>query len=143
MNIQIRRIRPEGMDLKESFSVEFIGLTKTDAMQFTSPFEVKAKVVRVENEVVADIMVKSSFESCCCRCLEDIKQDWATEFTLSFDAKAHTEFIEMDEDIRQEVILNLPVRILCRDDCKGMCIDCGINLNKKECKHKHAVVSDQ
>ncbi len=141
MNIQIRRIGPEGMDLQESFPVEFFGQTQRDALQFVSPFNVKAKVIRAEDEVIADMTVSNVFESSCSRCLEEVKQDWAAGFTLTFDVKEYAEFIEVDEDIRQEIVLNLPARILCQEDCKGLCIDCGANLNTQECNHKHAVIS--
>lgn len=142
MNVQIRRIGPEGLDLQESFPVEFIGLTQKDVVQFVAPLNIKAKVIMAEDEVVADIEVKSCFESFCSRCLEEVKKDWTTQFTLAFHAKEYAEFIEMDEDIRQELVLNLPLRILCQADCKGLCIDCGANLNKQECTHKHIVPSD-
>ena len=140
MKVQIRRIDPEGMELDESFPAGLVGLTQRDVLHFVSPFTIKAKVIRADDEVVADITVHSCFESFCSRCLEEMKQDWTAEFTLTFDAKEYSEFIEMDEDIRQELILNLPSRILCRTDCKGLCVDCGANLNKQECKHKHAVI---
>ncbi len=141
MRIQIRRIRPEGMEIQESFPVEAIGMAQTDVLQFVSPFEMKAKVVRVDDEVLATIMSSSCYTSLCSRCLEEVKQEWATSFTLTFEVKEHAEFIEMDEDIRQELILNLPGRILCQADCRGLCIDCGANLNKQQCNHKHAVIS--
>ena len=143
MNVQIRRIGPEGLDLQESFPVEFIELTEKDVLHFVAPFDVKANVIRAEDEVVVRITAKSCFESFCSRCLEEVKQDWRAECTLTFDAKEYAEFIEMDEDIRQELVLNLPIHILCQADCKGLCIDCGANLNKKKCTHKHAVISGQ
>jgi uncharacterized protein len=141
MKIQIRRIRPEGMELDELFPVDLIGLTQTDALTFVSPFEITAKVTRAEDEVLAAVTVKSRYESFCSRCLEAITQDWAMEFMLTFDVKEYSEFIELDDDIRQELILNMPARILCRAQCKGLCVDCGTNLNAEECKHKHAVTS--
>jgi uncharacterized protein len=143
MKAQTRRIGPEGMELEESFPSDLIELTQKDAIKFFSPFEIKANITISDDEVSAKITAKSSFESVCSRCLESVKQDWTTEFTLTFDAREHAEFIEMDEDIRQELILNLPGRILCQADCKGLCIDCGINLNTQECKHKHAVINGQ
>ena len=85
----------------------------------------------------------SRYESFCGRCLEEIKQDWASEFTLIFDVDKGQDFLEMDEDIRQELVLNLPARILCREDCKGLCIDCGVNLNKQKCQHEHSVVNNK
>ena len=143
MKIQIRRIRPEGMELDESFPVDLIDLTRTDVLKFVSPFEITVKVTRADDEVLAAVTVKSCYESFCSRCLEAIRKDWATEFLLTFDVNKYSEFIEMDEDIRQELILNLPGRILCQADCKGLCVDCGINLNTQECKHQHMVTSGQ
>lgn len=42
--------------------------------------------------------------------------------------------IDLDEIIRQEVVFNLPVRVVCSDDCKGLCQYCGANLNQGRCK---------
>lgn len=139
MKVQIRRIGPKGIELDGSFPADLVGLTQKDVLKFVSPFEIKVKVTSADDEILAKVAVRSRLESFCCRCLEAVKQDWAAEFTLTFDAKAYTEFIEIDEDIRQELILNLPVRILCREDCKGLCVECGINLNAQECPHRRAV----
>lgn len=141
MKVQVRRISNDGMDLNEFFPVDLIELTQKDVLTFISPLEISAKVTRGDDEVFAKITAKSCYDSFCDRCLEAVTQDWSAEFTLTFDAKECNEFIEMDEDIRQELILNLPVRILCRADCKGLCVDCGVNLNAQECKHEHAVTS--
>ena len=141
MKIQVRRIGNDGMDQNESFPVDLIGLTQKDILTFISPFEISAKIIRGDDEILAKITAKSCYDATCGRCLEAVTQDWSTEFTLTFDARKYSEFIEMDEDIRQELILNLPAHILCRTDCKGLCVDCGVNLNTQECKHKHAVPS--
>ena len=139
MRIQIRHIGLEGMDLQESFPADIIEIAQDDPLRFVAPFEIAAKVISADDEVVAMVTAKSSYASFCSRCLEEIEREWAVNFTLTFNAKEHSEFIDVDEDIRQELILNLPVRTLCQADCKGLCIDCGENLNKQECKHKHAV----
>ena len=41
--------------------------------------------------------------------------------------------LEVDELVYSEVILNLPSKHLCREDCKGLCIKCGKNLNEGDC----------
>lgn len=143
MKVQARRIGPDGVELNESFPVDLVGLTQKDSLKFVSPFEIRAKITGSDEKVSAKITAKSSFESFCFRCLEAVKRDWVTEFMLTFDLKEYSEFIEMDGDIRQELILNLPEQILCRADCKGLCVECGINLNTQECKHNHVVISNQ
>lgn len=45
----------------------------------------------------------------------------------------------VDELIREDILLSLPTKILCRDDCKGICPYCGANLNEKQCNCKKPV----
>jgi uncharacterized protein len=46
-----------------------------------------------------------------------------------FDGKR----IDLDPILREQVLLALPISVVCRDDCKGLCSVCGQNLNEKEC----------
>lgn len=53
-----------------------------------------------------------------------------------FDGKK----IELDPIIREQLQLHLPVAVLCKDDCKGICAICGAELNEKECGCERKVV---
>ncbi len=48
-----------------------------------------------------------------------------------FDGKT----IDLDPIVREQVLLALPLSVLCEDDCKGLCMVCGQNLNEEECGH--------
>jgi uncharacterized protein len=48
-----------------------------------------------------------------------------------FDGKT----IDLDPVVREQVLLALPVSVLCREDCKGLCPTCGQDLNEKDCGH--------
>jgi len=141
MKIHIQKIHSAGMELDESLPAQWTGHTQKDSIRFVAPVAIKAKITRVDDELLAKIHAVSRYETMCDRCLESIERDWTTSFMLNFEIEKRMEFIEIDEDIRQEMILNLPSRILCQDNCRGLCIDCGVNLNKQECEHKHSVVS--
>ena len=43
--------------------------------------------------------------------------------------------IDLDPVVREQVLLALPVSVLCREDCKGLCSTCGADLNEKDCGH--------
>lgn len=43
------------------------------------------------------------------------------------------EGLELTELLREQVLLGLPVQRLCREGCKGLCPECGGNLNKQDC----------
>lgn len=42
--------------------------------------------------------------------------------------------IDLSNDVKDFVMLSLPMKKLCSDDCKGLCSGCGANLNESECK---------
>lgn len=46
-----------------------------------------------------------------------------------FDGKT----IDLDQIVREQVLLALPLTVVCQDDCRGLCTVCGQNLNEKEC----------
>ncbi|MBL8958041.1 MAG: DUF177 domain-containing protein [Myxococcaceae bacterium] len=52
-----------------------------------------------------------------------------------FDGKK----IELDPIIREQLVLALPVSVLCKDDCKGLCTVCGQDLNERDCGHVQKV----
>ena len=45
-------------------------------------------------------------------------------------------FLDMDEQLMEQLEMEFPVRILCSEDCRGLCQRCGRNLNEGECDCK-------
>lgn len=68
---------------------------------------------------------------------DDLQAESAASFELAevdaepFDGKT----IDLDPIVREQVLLALPVTVLCRDDCKGLCPTCGQDLNENDCGH--------
>jgi uncharacterized metal-binding protein YceD (DUF177 family) len=116
MKIYIKDIRPEGISVRYQIPADTLGLTREDYLQFIRPIDVDARVERVDNTVLSKMKVKGRYKSFCCRTLVDVERDWSHEFMLDFEIDKTTEFIDMDEDIRQEIILGLPLRVLCDEE---------------------------
>lgn len=76
--------------------------------------------------------VNGGFRLNCSRCL--------TSFISSFEQDLESVFpkttVELDagEEIRQDIVLAVPEKPVCKPDCKGLCPICGINLNTNSCK---------
>lgn len=112
MKIDIRKIRPEGMDLEYEIPAESIGLTEEDYVRFISPLYVKAHLSRAKDAVLARISVKGRFTAVSSRTKIDVEKDWKSDFSLEIPVDAETLFIDLDDEIRQEVIMSLPMRVL-------------------------------
>ena len=83
----------------------------------------------------------------CVRCLSNYTQPLEWEFTelWAFDKRSETEseliipedaHIDIQPLVRDFALLEFPIKPLCREDCKGLCPECGENLNEKDCGHK-------
>jgi uncharacterized protein len=48
-------------------------------------------------------------------------------------AYLESEHLQLDEMIQEQIYLSLPMKFLCRQDCKGLCVHCGADLNEVEC----------
>ncbi|MBW4039612.1 MAG: DUF177 domain-containing protein [Acidobacteria bacterium] len=112
---------------------------------------------RGPKDFVEDIRLRASFagefEQLCARCLEPVREPLRGTFDLIFrpggvDAEAGERAITEDETeigyyeesgllledaVREQVLLTLPGRTLCREDCKGLCPHCGVNRNITAC----------
>ena len=118
---------------------------------------------RGPRELVQDIRLRAAyeghFELLCARCLDAVEQDLRGEFDLIFrpedvDAESGERAITAEETeigyyqdsgllledvVREQVLLSLPGRTLCKQDCKGLCQHCGQNLNGADCTCGDAV----
>jgi uncharacterized protein len=101
---------------------------------------------------LAEINAKTDAE--CSRCLESFKQDLYAEFEeiYTFENRPLSEEeqiipedgnIDFEPLIREYLMLEIPFTPICRPDCKGLCIECGQNLNEKDCGHPQASLSEQ
>lgn len=131
IKISVRDITSAGMDLKKSFPKESIGLSDEE-IDLRSNVEVNAHIERAGNTISADTKVTADLGSMCARCLEDIHTVQEFDYQFEFEVTPSTEYIDLGEEIRQEMIMAVPSRVLCKDDCKGICA-CGVNLNTEKC----------
>ncbi len=136
MKINVRDLRPEGIQVVDKIDVEVLELNKDSDCRFKGPLDVTAKIEKMSNMVMAATNLKGIYACPCGRCLEVVEEVWIKNFLFHIPINEKTETIDLGEEIRQEVILNLPTRILCKENCKGICIGCGADLNRESCQCK-------
>ncbi len=101
-----------------------------------------------QHQIVLKCNLTISVKLICDRCGEEFNSDVNSKFSLIylFDSSApnidetNVKFLALTEDridITDDVIdyanLSIPMKRLCSEDCKGLCLSCGTNLNLKSC----------
>lgn len=135
MKIKVKEIPQEGLELSEAIDALEIGFG-ADELKVVSPLKVEGEVYKKRDLVVADLAVEGQYEFLCARCLEPVTVSRKDQFAVHIDIDPSVEFVDLGEEIRQELLLNISTIVLCQNDCKGLCPSCGVNLNNEKCQCK-------
>lgn len=136
MKIKVDNIPPDGLTLSGHLDPEALSLgLDAQGINFLQPVSAEALIKKTGNEVLADVTLEAAVEYTCSRCLAKIKDIFKKKFNVNYEAKPG-DILEIDEDIRQEMILDHPMKVVCSPDCRGLCPNCGQNLNIAECECK-------
>lgn len=138
MKVEVEKIK-DGAEftLSENISAATWELDSYD-IEFVDDIAVKCEFHRYGDAIVVNVKTKAKRVITCSRCLKKTEQIVNDEFDLDYNIPELTAFLEIDPDIREQLLLNSPMRILCRPDCKGVCSCCGVDLNSEECKCKQS-----
>lgn len=133
MKIYVNRIPEEGLQERATYNPSTMDMERDD-IHLRRPYEVNARITKIERELVVSAQITCQIELTCARCLEEFPQTIHPHGVFSYPVGA-TDVVDITEDIRQEVILAYPMIPVCRQDCKGLCSACGQNLNLATCRH--------
>ena len=134
LKVRVREIQEEGYKSSLKIASKDLGLEDADNIQFIDPVDVEFDLEKVSNTVLAKVKVLAKFSTICSRCLEPVESGIKENLRFNFSIEKQTDYIDLGEDIRQEMVMDIPVRILCKEDCKGLCVHCGVNLNTEKCQ---------
>ena len=106
----------------------------------------KVRINRTPQGLLLDANFEAYVVGQCARCLEEFPQQLTTDFQELFayysrhtkDAEFYVPedgYIDLSPLVYENMLLAFPIKALCRPDCKGLCIECGINLNHATCEH--------
>ncbi len=132
MKIDINQIRPDGLTLFEECTPQALDL-ETDTVKFRGPIKITADISRISNAVTVYFSLNAPMQMSCSRCLNEIEFDFKKNIELNYPANKSEPVIDLNPDIREEIILDYPMKPLCNPHCKGLCPKCGKNLNEGGC----------
>lgn len=132
MKIPISKISRDGLSLDFEYTPGSLGVNSRDII-FEKNLHLYVYCTKISNALTVEIELSGEYKLICARCLDEKKVVLSHKNKLYFSLDDKQVFLDITEDIREEVMLNLPVKPLCKDDCKGICVNCGKNLNHEKC----------
>lgn len=126
-------------------SIDYYG----DLIEIPSPIQVKGKLYTVEGKAFIACQIQAQLKMNCSRCLkpafyelneklngELVREALVQEDELEYDDIIfyQDDLLDLDKIVRETILMNVPFQMLCSEDCKGICIHCGSDLNLHPCQ---------
>lgn len=97
----------------------------------------------VSGELIVQGTLKMDFVCLCARCGDEFSRRMKiSDFCRSFPLTSKNELINLTADVREDILLALPMVAVCSAGCRGLCNVCGVNLNRANCKCKQQARTD-
>jgi len=158
MKIIISEIPEEGLDL----NLEGMTLV-SQVVNIVSPLKGELRIDKVGKEVIIKGFYDTSIELVCSRCLNTFKKESSHDIFITFrplselkgdevyelhDEELEVDFysgdeIDLDSLIEEEIILSIPMKPLCHEDCKGLCPRCGSDMNITSCGCSSFIIDER
>lgn len=144
--LDIKRVfQEEGLEIDFERTFDFSKEELDGAYPFTEPVKVTGSVENQESIVKLCCRAEFRYTKECDRCLELASHEYAFTFEHIVTAKdeeipgmeelifAPDFRLDLFELLREDIILEIPSKHLCKQECNGLCPKCGCNLNHDKC----------
>ena len=145
MDISVKPLL-SGSSSKVSFTFEIPIDYKENDYKLVGPAEISGAVKDMGGYMQLDAECSVNYETRCARCLKKLEGTCSISFMRPVAVKLESESeedeylivdengaVNIDRAVSEELLLSLPFRSLCSEDCKGLCPVCGCNKNETEC----------
>lgn len=133
----------EGMSVPVDCDIDFSQFEQGDS-PFAGAVHVNGSVSNKSGIVTIDYTASFEYDHECDRCAEMLKRTLEYSFSHTMLEAVDDEndddiievpgcLLELDELVYSDILLALPTKYLCSEDCRGLCPECGANLNEVDC----------
>ena len=139
LSFQLIDLRPEGVCLRGQISFADLDIQEEDSFSFPEPLDYDLVLTPLgADSALLRGHLRTRIAIVCDRCNDP------GELVLQVDDVCHEyedafgKLLDLTPDIREDILLVFPQHFLCRDDCRGLCLQCGENLNSGSCNCESA-----
>jgi uncharacterized protein len=152
MEIDLTQIRPDRHHVERVYEASAFGERGQPHFRVKDPVRVSLEIAKDEDRYRVQGRATTALEVECSRCLEPFPAPIDASFDLRYlpqgDARGddveiadedlstafyHADRLDLGQLLEEQFYLALPMKPLCREDCAGLCSECGANLNVRAC----------
>lgn len=134
MRIEISKLSAEGDRYEGDEPKELLDLEGDRFIEPSGPVHYDFLAQEASRQLVVRGGLRVRLELMCSRCAEFFSTTVEdSSFLRAYEVKAGTEVVDIGGDMREALLLKIPAYPVCSPECRGLCPQCGQNLNKGLC----------
>jgi len=138
MQISLSKIKENNFIKKGTDSIKFYDIDSYKSISPTGDVKYNLIIKLFDDEVSISGNINLDISLQCSRCSEFFSTTvHVSDFLRAYPILTEVDRLDITNDIREEILLNIPSFAICMKDCLGVCSICGINLNMSSCKCNH------
>lgn len=149
MVVDLRQLfQAAGEQIPVKYELDLSSYEINQKKPFITPLLVTGRVQNVAGIVSLDYSVSGMMHLSCDRCLTEFERKFSGKYQHILVTELETDdeeyivvedmLLDLDELVTLDVVLEYPTKILCSSECKGLCAQCGADLNKGDCGCKQS-----
>ena len=153
MFLNVKDLAVRKLSIRKSYAPGAIDY-RTPEFKQVAPLQVQATAELADGQIHVEGELETKIELYCARCLEPVVEEVSRTFDLFYapvpkDEKPTIDQLKDDDTeigfykgeglfladvLKEQLLLALPLKAICQSDCRGLCPNCGANLNHEECR---------
>ncbi len=115
-----------------------------ESVNFSGPVVIDVVIDNTGKHLVVEGKASGKLKLACSRCLDFFEYSFEVPVKEVYTAAPEEDadeavsftgdFLDISPEITKSIIMHLPMKALCREECRGLCPVCGINLNERQCR---------
>lgn len=155
MLIHVKDIPSSGKEISAQFVEKDLDWSSSDTeIEILRPIIFQGKAFKSGEDILINGHIQAELKVSCHRCLEPFEMEVESDLDLFFQPLPSEEKkedledvnpeelgilhyrdnkIDLSEEVRDTIVLEIPMKLLCQESCQGLCLKCGVNRNSESC----------
>ncbi len=133
IKFSIDLLKRQEIDLTGEEPPTFLNDANSEILSFHDSIKYTLHISLKESGILVGGSVSTKVNALCGRCLKPLKLTIANNNLCFFVNTTESLDCDISEQIRTELLICLPMNFLCKNDCLGLCPQCGVDRNQTAC----------
>ncbi|MCF7791362.1 MAG: DUF177 domain-containing protein [Victivallales bacterium] len=133
IKVGILNLTPEGKIFEGTENSDILEIKNTEFIKCPNEIDFFLKVYSVNNGVLVEGKAETILVCKCGKCLSEYNYKLKNEEICHFYENPASSELDLTDDIREDILIKFPMKLRCSENCRGICPECGQNLNVSNC----------